>query len=118
MSIERVAVLGAGVMIERFIFLLSDDDRDARFDDAGLFKGNLCQSVAEKGFVVEGDRCDHRYVGLVDDIGGIKASAQTHFDQTSVRRMLAEQQESHRGQYLKDGDRLVVVGLGNPVNGV
>ncbi len=88
-----------GVLLQR------DDAGRAALEDAGLLAGDLGDVVAEILGMVHGDGRHDGRKRLLDDVGGVEASAEAHFEQQDMGRVLGEQQEGGRRGDLEDGDR-------------
>ena len=77
----------------------ADDDRDAAPDDAGFFRGDRRQRVAEILLVIEIDRGDGRRNGL-HDVRRVEASAKTHLEHRDVHARAPEELEGDcRGHF-------------------
>ena len=94
------------------------DDRRARLDDAGLFRGDQLDPVAEIGLVVQRDRHDQADGGFLDHIGGVEPAAKAHLDNGRVGRLFGKQQEHDRRQDFEHGDRPTVIGRRHPADGI
>ena len=95
----------AGDDLARLAYLRGDDGGYAGFQNACLFAGDFRDAVAEVLDVIERNRGDHRGERLIDHVGGVEATAQSHFQQQHVGRMPRKQHEPHRGRDLEHRDR-------------
>ena len=80
--------------------LLCDDDGHGRLDDAGLFRGDFLERMAEEIFVVEVDAGDYGDHGS-QNVRGVQATAETHLENTKFDAGLREVFEGHRGDALE-----------------
>src|SRR5262249_13427185 len=80
------------------------DRRHLRLENAGLLRRDLADGIAEMFGVIERYRRDHGGKRALDDIGGIKPSAQADFEQQHVGWTAREQQQPRRRRDLEYGD--------------
>src|SRR6202008_1868306 len=84
----------------RLFALFGDHHRYSRFDDAGLFRSDFTQRVAEEIFVIEidsGDDADLRR----DDVGRIQAAAEPRFEHGEVDPSFGKIEKCDGGDALK-----------------
>ncbi len=94
---------------QRLARLSGDDGRYPRFEDAGLFGGDLFDGVAEKFAVIERQPRDDARQRTLDDIGGVEPAAQSDFQQQHIGGMAREQQKCRGGLDLEYGNRRIAV---------
>ncbi len=95
--------------------LLGEDGRYARFQDAGFFRGDFAERVAQKDLMIEVDGRDHGERGVYD-VSGIQPAAQPHFEHCGFHALAGEQQKSHGGDALKvSGVQIKFAGLEHPL---
>src|SRR6476469_8748944 len=78
------------------------DKRHARLGDGGLLAGNVVEAGAEELLMIErkiGDAGDQR---TVDNIGRIKASAKTNFENAGVGRRAGKSEDRRGGRDLEE----------------
>ena len=87
---------------------LADYNRHARLDYAGLLRGDSRQCVSEQGRMVERYvRYDAEFRG--DDVGGVKAPAESYFDYCDVDLLFCKIFEGHGCRQLEKRRMEVVV---------
>lgn len=89
--------------------LVAHHDGHAELADTGLLARDLRQVVAEKFLVVEADRRDHAERRARDDIGGVIATAEPHFQDQPVGRVFGEEQQRGGGGDFEKGDRFAEI---------
>ena len=94
----------------------AEDDRDAGLDDPRLLRGDFLDGVAEPVAVVESDPGDHRNGGD-DEIGGVKPSAESAFDDGEGGAETREEDEGDGGQSLEISEPFGARGGENGVRG-
>src|SRR5262249_10635542 len=77
------------------------DEGSMRTQDARLLAGDLGDGVAEVLLVIECDIGDDRQQGI-DDVGGVKAAAQTDLKNRDLSFLLSEVEKGERGEDLKE----------------
>ena len=97
---------------------MTDDHRAAALHDPSLFGGNQFDAIAKIGLVIERDRHDDRNGRVLDDIGGIEASAKTDFNDDGIGGMLGKQHESDGRQDFKHRDHLPGIGFAHAAHSV
>ena len=107
-------VLGGNAAEDRFCLRLRlpYHNRHTILDDASLLDGNLLQGVAKKLRVVKSDVGNDGEFGQ-DDIGGVKSTAHTHFNNGNVDFFLGKVIECHSHSHFKE--RELKVGKQLPV---
>ena len=84
-----------------------------RLDDAGLFGCDLLDGIPQKFGVIQGNARDDRRQGILNHIGGVKASTQPRFEHYDITTHLFEITKSDRGDQLKFGGRILhLIGKG------
>ena len=68
----------------RVLVALSEEDRDARLDDPGFFRGDHCRGIAEDGAVVEGYARDDREDARPDHVRRVPAPAEPAFEDDEI----------------------------------
>ncbi len=97
-----------------FRIALSDENGDARFDDACLLGGDLRYGGAEQVAVVEADVGDDAQGGP-EDVRGVEPASQSGFYDGHLHSRLGEVAEGHCGRHLEVGESPVDHLLSVPV---
>ncbi len=95
--------------LARFIRLDSDHGRPAALQDAGLFRRDQGQRVAQILLVVVVDGGNHRDSRVGDDIGCVQPAAQSNLQQEIVGRNAAEGEKGCRRCDLEKGDGFAAI---------
>jgi len=101
---QTVMFFGGGVLnhLQSVKFLPVGSDGDAAlFDNPRLFKRDFCNRVAQHFCVVKGNRGDHAHFGTGNNVGRIKAPAESHFHNGDVTAGVFKIQQRGGGNRLK-----------------
>jgi len=82
-------------------FCLSDYDRYAWFDDAGLLSGDGFQCVPQLSHVIETDVGDGAGCGSYD-VGRVQSTTQTYFNDSHINGFPGKPLKSHHGGHFKE----------------
>ncbi len=86
----------------RTVAQLSDDDRDAGFDDARLLERDRLERRSEIELMIERDRRDRAHRRR-DDVGRVEPAAEADFDDGDVDLRSAKQLERDGGRHFEEG---------------
>ena len=94
---------------QRLAHLAGDHRRHAALEDAGFFRGDLLDGIAEEIAMIDRHRRDDAHKRPLDHIGGVEPAAEPDFEKQDVGRVAREQQKRRRGLDLEYRDRRVAV---------
>ena len=94
---------------ERIARLRGDDGRRLPLENAGFFRRDLLDRVAEKIGVIDRNARDDGGERMIDHIGRVQPAAEADFEQQHVGRMTREQHHADRRGDLEHGDGLAAI---------